>query len=142
MKSALPPLLLAAALAGGTLLPAELRSLEHRCGGVPAGAERPRLDSAACLACHDGVIARGMMQTHRGAMLRTQPGSHPVQVSYTRAHQQNPRAFVTPAALDSRLQLVDGKVECMTCHVVSARQEWVSVALLGRRDICLGCHQK
>jgi predicted CXXCH cytochrome family protein len=98
--------------------------------------------STDCLACHDGVIARNTLPSPLGPSGFGDKSSHPVLVSYEQAHRRNPTAFVTPTALDPKIRLVDGKIQCTTCHVVSGTQGWATVTLAGRTDLCLGCHRR
>lgn len=142
MKLLLQALAIAGTISLGLLPQSDLRSAELRCQGAYATSSAVLGDSNGCLACHDGVIAKNSSAFGAGVSIHAQKGNHPVLMSYDRAHQQRPMAFVTPAALDPKLQLVDGKVQCITCHVVSTQQEWTTISLMGRRDFCLGCHRK
>ena len=99
-------------------------------------------DSRSCLSCHDGVIAKNAFSPGPADSRYAQPGNHPMMVSYQDAYWRNPMALVAPGALDARLRLVDGKVQCITCHEVSSQRQWTTVSLPGRREICHGCHRK
>lgn len=98
-------------------------------------------NSSACLSCHDGTVAGNAMPLPLSETNFDQHFGHPVQVSYEQAYSRQPRVYVAPGALDSRLQLVDGKVQCVTCHTTSESGTWVKVSL-ANRDLCLGCHLK
>ena len=126
----------------GSLVQGPLRSAELCCPGAQGASVATRGNSHGCLACHDGAIAKNAFPAGSEASRLAPKGNHPVLVAYDRAHRQNPMAFVAPAALDPKIQLVDGKIQCITCHAVSANQEWTTVSLLGTRDLCLGCHRK
>jgi hypothetical protein len=113
-----------------------------RCQAAQSTSTAAVKNSTWCLACHDGAVAKNAFPVGPKRSDYSRAQNHPVLVSYEQAHSRKPTTLVAPAALDPKLQLVDGKIQCTTCHVVSAKQEWTTVALAGRRDICLGCHRK
>ena len=126
----------------GPLQLGDVRAAEPRCQGLLGASTATLGDSYGCLACHDGAIAKSAIPLGaRGANFALKE-NHPVLVAYDSAHLRDLMAFVAPTALDPKLQLVDGKIQCTTCHTVSSNQEWTTISLLGRRNLCLGCHRK
>jgi hypothetical protein len=142
MKITLQTLAMAGTIFLGPLYQGDLCSAEPRCSGADGASTATLGDSRGCLACHDGTIAKSAFPTGARESNYAPKGNHPVLVTYERAHLGNPRAFVAPAALDPKLQLVEGKVQCVTCHTISSNQGWTTVSLVGKRDLCLGCHKK
>jgi predicted CXXCH cytochrome family protein len=99
-------------------------------------------DSAACLACHDGSVAADV-----GYRLGPPAGPpswdrlatrHPIGVP------QRPRypgdTLRSPASLDRRIRLFDGKVECGSCHSVYAGTPGLLVMPNDGSRLCLACH--
>ena len=142
MKITLQALAIAGTVFFGLLQLGDVRGAEPRCQGINGASAATLGDSYGCLACHDGAIARSARPLGARGSNFTQKDNHPVLVAYESAHLRNPMAYVAPAALDPKLQLVDGKIQCITCHTVSSNQEWTTISLMGRRDLCLGCHRK
>lgn len=112
----------------------EARALESICS--LRYADRSTTDSSECLGCHDGTIADSV--GFSTPIRRTE--SHPVGVAYDDA-QARGRARLRPRAdLAAALVLVDGKVECTTCHSGTS-SEPARAALPRRRSaLCLACH--
>jgi predicted CXXCH cytochrome family protein len=109
-------------------------------GGAPGGdgicelrgADRARTPSHRCTACHDGTAATSVAFSTRG----NAGGSHPVGVDYDGAAR--PFARLKPrAAVPPTVPLVDGRVECTSCHDgASPRRARVA----NERDLCIVCH--
>jgi predicted CXXCH cytochrome family protein len=98
------------------------------------GADRARTPSYRCIACHDGTAAQTVTFTSRG----NASGSHPVGVYYDMAAR--PFARLKPrAAIPTTVPLVDGRVECTSCHDgASPRRGRVA----DERDLCTVCHDQ
>lgn len=95
-----------------------------------------------CLSCHDGSLARNLKLT-MAVQTGGAPGSeHPVPIAYAEAYARRPREFVPPTALPPEIQLVQGQVQCVTCHTTNAQGQWVPVRGSGGRPLCLSCHRK
>lgn len=90
------------------------------------GNETPRIvematnsESASCMQCHDGSNAKSVAVKHADtAMTFTNHGSsnHPVGMYYAAYAQKDPASYATPASLDTRIKLENGKVTCISCH--------------------------
>lgn len=124
--------------------------LEWRNG--PVSASRParpgiESDSAKCLVCHDGSVARDIGHEDPVGLIGTAgslgvSASHPVDVAYrvsNPAHADGP--LVSIAALDDRVRLFDGRVTCGSCHSpYSPERNHIVMSNLGSR-LCLSCHE-
>ncbi len=95
-----------------------------------AGAARERTASVSCLSCHDGTV---------GASIGVGHGYHPVGTDYFRARYGRPAAVLRPD-LPPALVLVDGKVECTTCHDGASRERSLTALPMSRSALCFGCH--
>ena len=92
--------------------------------------------SDACLFCHD----RG-----RGLPINL-PVSLPIAPRFE-AHASHPYGvrmagagdFFRPV-IDSRIRLFDGRIECQTCHDLSAQNEDLIVVFETKYEMCRGCH--
>ncbi len=96
--------------------------------------------SEGCLGCHSGNKASFWRE--RGA--ETGPrfdehASHPFGIA-VRAGQTIPGSRLR-ADLDSRLPLPAGRLECQTCHLLTATTRDLLIPFDPPRDLCLGCHQ-
>jgi hypothetical protein len=119
------------------------------------------LDHAAaeCMGCHQGHIqlrTAGSPLVIRGS----QTLNHPVGMRYADSVRHDPQGYRTVASLNSNIQLVDGKVTCLSCHekkatpadtLIEARLDTAAsrctasgAYTVGTRDkeLCLSCHIK
>ena len=96
----------------------------------------PHDRSDACLKCHDGTKANRMESSHpyaldySAAAAKSQPKLHP---------PQSPSGFGSTIARDL---LVEGNVECSTCHVPH-EEETKNPFRMRSRDVvklCTACH--
>ncbi len=65
-------------------------------------------------------------------------GTHPVGME-VKAGRGEPGNRIREA-IDPRLMLIEGRMECVTCHSLSARTPNRLVAYEDRDDMCRGCH--
>ncbi|MHC5113353.1 MAG: cytochrome c3 family protein [Planctomycetota bacterium] len=102
----------------------------------------PDPESAQCLACHDGALARRgdvVLGRNTGSQaMRLFGGQHPIGV------EQAPRGIgdtLRPAHLvDPAIRLFDGRVGCGSCHDPYAGNDMMlSIPNDGSR-LCLECH--
>ena len=95
--------------------------------------DRATTQSSTCMACHDGsagpTIAFDMAT---GGM------SHPVAVDYASVVAKYPDTYVPPVALPAGVLLVNGRVECTSCHdgSLTTRNHVVD-----EMQLCYGCHR-
>ena len=92
----------------------ELSNAAETSIGIPSDSE-----SARCMQCHNGNSAKAVSLKHADtAMTFTSHGSsnHPVGMSYASYARKDPASYITPARLDSRVKLENGKVTCISCH--------------------------
>jgi predicted CXXCH cytochrome family protein len=97
--------------------------------------DRLTTSSRECLSCHDGTVgpARAIGPT---------PGSHdahPIDVSYERAAQRNPRLH-SRFEISRSLALPDGQVACVTCHDGASKEPMHTALSLDRGKLCTSCH--
>ncbi len=103
--------------------------------------------SANCLACHDGMSAKGH---HLRVKNDVGPGSvamdsasdsHPIGMNYADYSYSN-RNFKKIGALSSQMIFVDGKVGCITCHnPLNPERNHLVMDNTGSR-LCFSCHNK
>ncbi|MBI5385153.1 MAG: hypothetical protein HZA90_10755 [Verrucomicrobia bacterium] len=114
----------------------------RRCANANVGAPRGPADSKQCLSCHDGTFASDQTPLSAGLRVFGRDNDHPVMVSYEAAYLRDPGRFVPPSALNPRLRLLDGQMQCGTCHV-QARDGTMQLAVTTQRSrLCLSCHRK
>jgi len=88
---------------------------------------REKTNSSYCLSCHDGTVTK-MTPIHDAA--------HSV------GKRVPPGAYGFQPVLARELVLVNGKIECTSCHnywAVPRQPAWMAMPA---KDICNGCHNK
>ena len=111
-------------------------------GALQCLRSRRTTDIHLCLSCHDGSLAFNLQLEVSHAAPNNAAGEHPVAVSYAGAYARRPTEFVPPGLLDSQVQLINGEVQCLTCHTTNEKGNWVPLKPLGNRSLCLSCHRK
>lgn len=106
--------------------------------------------SATCLSCHDGAVATGV-HNHGGAALAFGVSSmnHPVGIEYrfaanARGDLRDERNLALASQVTPGDLLVDGRVECTSCHDhhhEGVGQSHLRVWNTGS-SLCLTCHDK
>jgi predicted CXXCH cytochrome family protein len=97
--------------------------------------DRARTPSTACTGCHAGAVGPGrtfeMAAGGRGM-------SHPVGVSYAEATAPAPERYAPSSELPGDVPLVDGRIECTTCHdgALTTKNQVVE-----SKRLCLACHR-
>jgi predicted CXXCH cytochrome family protein len=97
--------------------------------------DRARTPSTACTGCHAGAVGPGrtfeMAAGGRGM-------SHPVGVDYVDATAPAPERYAPAAELPGDVPLVDGKIECTTCHdgALATKNQ-----VIASKRLCLACHR-
>jgi predicted CXXCH cytochrome family protein len=97
--------------------------------------------SRDCLACHDGTIS-GIVETG-GASWEHAGGiglSHPIGIYYAETYRKDRRRYHPEASLPKELRLVDGKIECVTCHDHYSKLKGLLVMDNRGSRMCLSCH--
>ncbi len=98
--------------------------------------------SQACLICHsENPALTAEMSGGTGTPLtpRFDPhGSHPTGVRVVTGGGE-PGNRIRPT-IDRRLRLVDGRIECVTCHSLSAQTQYRLAGFTDRTELCRGCH--
>ena len=108
---------------------------------------RDQVDSARCLACHDGSLAPAVHANipaqsfeNLSEAAPSSDASHPVEIDYEAARARRPAALTPASDLSPALVLTRGKLTCGTCHDGrSTLPAHVAVTLAGSR-ICTSCH--
>ncbi len=111
-------------------------SLYHSAGGE-LKTESP---SESCLRCHAAGSGSSWQTQIQGRTLAFNPhASHPYGVMVV------PGSGNTVDHIrwepDQRLPLFDGRLECQSCHLLSAGTQYDLVKYENPYDLCLGCHQ-
>ncbi len=113
----------------------------HRANPDPAILELLDDSSRDCLACHDGTISSNVdkdgAQWNHGAGIGL---SHPVGVDYREAYHRKPGKYHPPSQLPEALQLINGRVECITCHDHYSDLPGLLVMDNEGSRMCLSCH--
>jgi hypothetical protein len=111
-------------------------ALYHRDAGELAG----QSPSQGCLNCHAaGSASPWLRETGTQRLTFNLHATHPLGVSVVAGSGQDERRL--RADLDPRLRLFDGKIECQTCHQLTAQTADLLVPFAESYDLCLGCHQ-
>lgn len=98
--------------------------------------------SRDCLSCHDGTLSSNTnVSMAGGATWEHSIGmSHPIGVSYDDAYRKKPKEYHNSASLDKRIKLVNGKIECETCHDHYSKLKYRLVMDNFRSRLCMSCH--
>lgn len=128
--------------------------------GSSLGADRETL---GCMQCHDGVLADDVeLQLHGGGSGKAglHLGKHPVGMDYGDYVKAAPVDYRPLASLSDRIQLVDGRVSCVSCHQTRQKGESIVAVKLnntaenfcrvysqintgpGQMGLCQSCHIK
>jgi len=86
-----------------------------------ASLAQPTLDSVSesCLGCHDESRASRIIVKNADAPLQILDGktnNHPLGMIYDQYQGMSPGKFIQREALDPKIELVDGRVGCLSCH--------------------------
>jgi predicted CXXCH cytochrome family protein len=97
--------------------------------------------SETCLQCHDNSH-----DPPPGLDPATNPprmpvaASHPYSVPVMSRHPRD--GYGLRQDIDPRLELIDGRIECTTCHDFYNDEDDLLVAFEPRYSLCLGCHAR
>ncbi len=114
----------------------------HRAAAAVYHADSSRLagltPSQSCLLCHgDAGGDAAALRLVDAAPRFAEHASHPYGVA---ARSGGSGGFPVKPRIDARLELFDGRIECQTCHSLSAGTADLLVAFDGTDGLCLGCH--
>lgn len=94
--------------------------------------------SEACMLCHDrhGEMLSVSLTASNAPRFRME-ATHPIRVPVDRGGAGGKMRW----RLDPRIRLIDQRIECQTCHLLSSPVEDLLVEFETKYDLCLGCHQ-
>lgn len=96
--------------------------------------------SQGCLNCHSaGAANRWQSRTVEASLVFSEHATHPLGVAVVPGSGQDERRIRD--RIDPRLRLFAGRIECQTCHSLTAPTPDLLVAFSTPRDLCLGCHE-
>jgi predicted CXXCH cytochrome family protein len=103
--------------------------------------------SKKCITCHDGSYAssvsiRAGTWSHSQELISNDEGTHPIGIDYEAARiSRGKKTDLVPMALvDPRIQFVDGKVGCGSCHDPYSAIEKQLVMSDRNSQLCFSCH--
>jgi predicted CXXCH cytochrome family protein len=109
--------------------------LYHRDAATLAG----QTPSEACLNCHAAGTGSPWLRETGGQTLTFNPhASHPLGIEVIAGSGRDERRLRKD--LDPRLRLLAGRLECTTCHDLTAATPDLLVPFEQPYDLCLGCH--
>jgi predicted CXXCH cytochrome family protein len=100
-----------------------------------------RSPSEGCLLCHSAeskspwknVLPEATKTFNRHT-------THPLGIPNRATRAAN--AFLVRLDPDKKLPLYQNRIECQTCHLITARNEDLLVSFPEKQDLCLGCHRR
>lgn len=100
--------------------------------------------SETCLICHaeGGRVPDGLSFSRDSVRFTPRfdaHGSHSVGIKVT-GGKGRPGNKIR-GDIDPRLSLVDGRIECITCHSLASGQSFLLTAFETRDQLCRGCHE-
>ncbi|MBU8871659.1 MAG: hypothetical protein KOO60_12405 [Gemmatimonadales bacterium] len=112
-------------------------NLYHADLGVLAGLS----PSQGCLQCHDADSGSPWQDsTRQAAVTFNRHASHPMGIPNRATRAAN--AFLIRLVPDRKLSLFENRIECQTCHQMTALTDNLVIPLAEKQDLCLGCHQR
>lgn len=112
-------------------------------GYFKASSKSVELDASAqrCMSCHNGSAAAHVSVKDAGQTMQIQgymTVNHPIGMYYEEYVQQKPRGYRPSSMLDPEIQLVNGKVSCVSCHLLKQHQAKAAIqSLSGFRKVSL-----
>lgn len=107
--------------------------------------ERSKVDSARCIACHDGSVTSAVPYSYHstgdlsGLDLGAR-GSHPIEFDYGSASLRRPNRLAPVEQLNPALVLSGGKVTCATCHDGKSPHPYRTAVRMDGSAMCFACH--
>ncbi|MDP3149582.1 MAG: hypothetical protein Q8N83_10690 [Ignavibacteria bacterium] len=119
------------------------------------------VETEKCMICHDGSIGRSIDVSRNLSLSNVDQFSnatdHPIGMKYDSIYFQKPDEYVNPRLLTKSIQLVEGRVSCISCHhIVSTLNTTIRFTQtvynqcpvdtkannMDRKYLCLACHLK
>ncbi len=119
------------------------------------------VESEKCMICHDGSIGISIDVNRNISFSNVNQFSnskdHPIGMKYDSVYFQKPDEYVNPVSLTKSIQLVDGKVSCISCHQTLTAQSspinymqtvYTQCSVdtktnnIDMKYLCLACHLK
>lgn len=103
--------------------------------------------SVDCLSCHDGINAKGKdirfknNSNRRTTDMSSVRGSHPIGMHYG-SYAYADRSFKPLHSLKKGMELIDGKVGCLTCHNPFNKKKYHLVTENNQSKLCFSCHTR
>ena len=94
--------------------------------------------SEACLVCHSSSNTGLSGEAAKYSPRFEEHGSHPVGFQ-VRAGSGKPGNRIR-SHIDERIPLFDGRIECQSCHSLSASNRYRLIPFEDQSDLCRGCH--
>ncbi len=101
--------------------------------------------SNACQICHLSTYLEGNPSlTNSGSDEYPAPprfnqhASHPVGIQYQANTESRSRKLKNIS--DTRINLIDGRIECVTCHQMGSSSDNLISDYTNPNELCLGCH--
>lgn len=94
-------------------------------------------ESASCVSCHDGSVV--MDPAHPATASMRSADTHPIGIAY---RPDRGGSLRSPADLDDRIRLFDGRVGCGSCHSPYSSRPSLLVMSNEGSALCLDCHDR
>ncbi len=105
-----------------------------------AGRRSQLSPSQTCLNCHSNTSSSPWQDETDGAVLAfNEHASHPFGITVTPGAGDSSNWIAR--RIDPRLHLFDGRLECQTCHLLTAGTDDLVVPFPTKYDLCKGCHK-
>ncbi len=102
--------------------------------------------SRFCLGCHDGTLARNIIDSVWGKFTGQTPVAfcrdkgHPIEIDYRRAQIASRGLLKDPFLIDPATKLENGLVGCTSCHSPDSQLPAKLVMSNGGSRLCFSCH--
>ncbi|HVP07070.1 MAG TPA: cytochrome c3 family protein [Candidatus Acidoferrum sp.] len=97
--------------------------------------------SQLCLVCHteSSAIPPNVLPAGTAVPRFSDHGYHPLGIIVSPGARASGNRI--RAQIDSRIVLFEGRIECQTCHSLTATTRWHLVEFANQTDLCQACHQ-
>jgi len=95
--------------------------------------------SQTCLNCHSNQSSSSWQDQTDGAVIAfSEHASHPFGIRVVPGAGDSSNWIARD--IDPRLPLFDGRIECQTCHLLTAANDELMIPFPTKYDLCKGCH--